>query len=145
MPTRQKLGRPPSSAVIWRLLIFLNPPRHLHLQCCPLAVHWLQASGAVNLVPKWGRGWRLPLGGNVELLNGACVPGTDSYQGGGNAASDMAQSRVSVRVYGESQCSITMQITALHFSVVYMLLPLRANLCICTGRYSTHTQTQKKI
>lgn len=47
-------------------------------------------------------------------------------EGGEHCASDVAKKhRAAVRVYGESQCSITMQITALCFSVVYMLLPIK--------------------
>lgn len=66
-------------AMIWSLKVFLNSPWHPHLQCCPLVVHWLQASGAVNLVPQWGHGCCLPLGGNVELLIRACVCDKDGF------------------------------------------------------------------
>lgn len=72
----------------------------------------------------------------VSVCVSVRVMRADSYWEGGNTASNMAQSRVSVRVYGESQCSITMQITALHFSAVYMLLPIKSNLCICTSGYA---------
>lgn len=84
----------PSSAVIWRPVIFLN----LRLRCRSLV-----ASGAANLLPKLPcHGGRSPLGGNVEPSDGARVTST-----GKNIA------RAAVRVCGESQCSITMQITAL--------------------------------
>lgn len=125
MSTHQKPGPEPNSAMIWHRLVFLNPLWHFHLQCCPLVVHRLQASGDLNLLPKWGHGYYFPLGGNVELLNGPCSTRKDSYQEGGNTASDVAKNRAPVRVYGESQCSITMQITALDFSVVYMLFPIK--------------------
>lgn len=118
-------------AMIWRQRILLNPPWHVHeRRCPPLLLHWLQASGAVNLTPKCSH--PRPLGGNVELLwcvcLCVCVMSTDSYREGGNTASDMAQSRASVRVCGGSQCSITMQITAQHFSLVYLLLSIKIKL-----------------
>lgn len=91
MSAHQKPGPEPSSAMIWRLLVFLNPPWHLHLQCRTLVVHWLQASGALNLIPKWGHSCYFPLGGNVELVNGRSATRKDSYQEGGNTASDVAK------------------------------------------------------
>lgn len=87
-------------------------------------------------MPKRGHGRYSPLGGNVEPFNGACVTRKGSYEEVGIAASDVAKNRAAVRVCGESQCSITMQITALQFSFVYMLLPIKSNLCRSTSRYT---------
>lgn len=69
----------------------------LHLQCRPLAVHRLQASGAVNLVPRWGSWLLITTWWQYwAAIRRACDRGTASYQEGGNAASDVAQNKVSV-------------------------------------------------
>lgn len=110
---------------------------HHDTYICNAVPLWCTDCKHLELLTSCQRGLSyLPLDGNVELLTGTRATSTNSYQEGGNTASDMAQNRVSVRAYGESQCTITMQITALHSSVVYMLLSIKSNPCIRTSRYT---------
>lgn len=142
MSAHQKLGPQPSSVGIWRAhSSFLSLPLHLHLQCHPLVVHWWQASGAVNLMAKSGGIMAVVyhLVAMFSWYGGACVFVCVCEEdrllwgrwehcqwcGEKNKTLNKKQTRATVRVYGESQCSITMQITASQFSVVSMLPPIK--------------------
>lgn len=105
------------------------------------APRWTQTSGAVRPCASDVRrpwlvltaGWRC-CAAKVWARARVGLRPDRFYQEGVNIANDMAQSRDSVGVCRESQCSITMQIRAPQCSLVCVLASITSCLCICASR-----------